>query len=424
MTLPARALAQYAILALPLAFSGLPLFIYAPDYYTGQYGVSLGVMGVILLVIRALDAVQDPLIGSLCDRYAARRVPILGIALGLLGAGFFMLYHPLAAAPTLWFTLSMILATFAFSVLSINLNAIGSLWRSDTAAKTAITATREAIGLVGLMTATILPSVLQQQGMSVTATYNVYALCFLVCLLLTGGIFLRWCRRQPFVSQAESGHPSLWNFAALRHPVFRSFFLTYGLSMLASSIPAVLVLFFIRERLGAEDLTGPFLLVYFAAGIAGMPLWKYVSGKIGLEKSWLAGMGLAITTFGFAFLLRQGDVWPYAAICITSGLALSAELSLPPALLSRLIGEQNRTAETSSFFAWMIFLTKAMLAIATGVSFLLLDQAGFVPHQENTAAALLTLSALYALAPCICKMLAALVLWRSLRLSPQLRTDA
>ena len=417
MTAPPRAgaLAQYAILALPLAFSGLPLFIYAPDYYTGEFGVPLGVMGIILLLIRGFDALQDPLIGSLSDRYASKRLSILCIAMLLLGAGFFMLYHPVQSAPALWFTISMIIATLAFSILSINLNAIGSLWSTDTTTKTTITTTREAVGLVGLMTATILPSVLQQQEFSTTEVYSIYAVVFLVFLALTGSIFLRWGRTQSFVTAPPLTHPPTWNFKSLLNPAFRPFFWSYGFSMLASSIPAVLVLFFIRERLEAEHLTGIFLLLYFSAGIIGMPLWKICATKLGLEKSWISGMVLSIVTFSGALFLGAGDIWGYGAVCILSGVALSAELALPPALLSRLIDEQKIEAETSALFSWMIFLTKAVLALGTGVSFLILSMAGFVPHiPDNTPSALLTLSILYALVPCCLKAIAALILWRSL----------
>lgn len=38
-------LMSYGLLALPVAFAGLPLFIHAPDYYATDLGVSLAAMG-------------------------------------------------------------------------------------------------------------------------------------------------------------------------------------------------------------------------------------------------------------------------------------------------------------------------------------------------------------------------------------------
>ena len=43
----------------------------------------------------------------------------------------------------------------------------------------------------------------------------------------------------------------------------KHFFLAYLISTFASSIPAVLVLFFVRDYLLAESWTGLFLLLYF-----------------------------------------------------------------------------------------------------------------------------------------------------------------
>ena len=56
---------KYAFLALPLAFAGLPIYIHAPDYYTTNLGISLTAIGYILLILRAVDAVQDPIIGQI-----------------------------------------------------------------------------------------------------------------------------------------------------------------------------------------------------------------------------------------------------------------------------------------------------------------------------------------------------------------------
>ena len=115
---------QYAMLALPVAFAGLPLYIHAPDFYTQHLGLGLGAMGVILLAVRLFDAVQDPVIGYLSDRYPAYRNHILMSGVVLLTLGLFALFFgpQFAVATSVWFAASMILATTGFSVVVINLN--------------------------------------------------------------------------------------------------------------------------------------------------------------------------------------------------------------------------------------------------------------------------------------------------------------
>ena len=70
---------QYALLAFPVAFAGLPLYIHAPDFYTRHLGLGLGSIGVILLLVRLFDATNHPICDQLC-------VLCLG-CVALLGAG-------------------------------------------------------------------------------------------------------------------------------------------------------------------------------------------------------------------------------------------------------------------------------------------------------------------------------------------------
>ncbi|HMY40567.1 MAG TPA: MFS transporter, partial [Marinagarivorans sp.] len=60
---------RHGLLALPLTFAGLPIYIHAPDYYAVELGIPLATIGFLLLVLRIIDAVQDPLIGALSDRF-------------------------------------------------------------------------------------------------------------------------------------------------------------------------------------------------------------------------------------------------------------------------------------------------------------------------------------------------------------------
>ena len=66
-----RALAAYAAAGLPLAAAALPVYVHAPKFYA-ELGLDLALIGVLLLAVRVLDAVSDPLLGLLADRIPAR----------------------------------------------------------------------------------------------------------------------------------------------------------------------------------------------------------------------------------------------------------------------------------------------------------------------------------------------------------------
>ena len=410
---------HYGFLALPLAFAGIPLYIHAPDFYATQAGLPLASLGALLLLLRFIDAVQDPLIGRLSDAYAKHRLALMIAAALLLALSFAALFHPLTdKAPLVWFSLSMVLATSSYSVLSINLNSIGGLWSDDTHTKTRITGMREALGLLGLLIASALPSLLQQQYDKAQAfDYVSLSLAGLLALALL--LFVPWYQRSKArFDRSLSDTPSqgFWSLCRSVPAVNRRFFMIYGISMLASSIPAVLILFFVRDRLGAEDLAGLFLGIYFISGAAAMPLWQVISKRQGKPQAWLASMLLAVASFIWAFFLGTGDLWSFGIICILSGIAFGAELALPPSMLADFIQAQRQQQSASLQFSFLTFLLKTAAALASLLVFGVLDYAGLETGAANEEQALLALSLAYALIPCVIKIAAALLLYRSLHI--------
>lgn len=403
---------RYSALALPIAFAGFPLYVLAPDYYATTHGVSLSFLGLMLLGLRVFDAVQDPLIGALSDRYRRASIWFMTTASVILCAGIYGLFNTLPVSPALWFALCIGVTVTAYSVLSINLNALGGLWTKDPIAQTRITTLREAFGLVGLVIAVSLPSICKEYAGEQQA-YLYFSLILTVLMLLVWLAFGPWLLKRVNTS-ASAKKPTYSWLAGMRSTSrqTRCFLGVYALSMLASSIPAVLVIFFVRDLLNAEHLTGLFLLLYFLSGAAVMPLWKYISARFGKYRAWLFAMLLAVVSFVWAFFLGAGDVWQYALICIFSGLALGADLALPPSILADHVHENQKEEHAASQYALLALAAKLSLALASAIALPLLGGAGFVPSKQNTDSALLFLSVAYALIPCALKITAAALLAR------------
>jgi hypothetical protein len=51
---------RYGLLGLPLAFAALPIYVHVPKLYADQAGLSLALVGRILLLTRVVDALSDP----------------------------------------------------------------------------------------------------------------------------------------------------------------------------------------------------------------------------------------------------------------------------------------------------------------------------------------------------------------------------
>lgn len=406
-----RLLFQYAMLALPVAFAGLPLYIHAPDFYTQHLGLGLGAIGIILLTVRLFDAIQDPIIGYLSDCYPAHRNHILMSGLALLTLGLFALFFgpQFAVATSVWFAVSMILATTGFSIVVINLNMIGGFWSADKNQRTRIAGWRESFTLFGLLIASILPTALLMN----TDAAQAFKWLFFVYFAL---IIIAWVLFLQFLKRADLTHLNQVE-TAISTPFFqilqdkqRLFFLTYLLTQIAASLPAVLIIFFVRDYLNAESYTGLFLFLYFVSGAALMQLWFVISKRLDKYRAWLISMLLSVAVFIWVILLAPGDIVSYGIICMLSGFALGADLALPASIIADRINTRKAESRATQYYGVMAFIPKLALAIASGCAFLVLDSVGFAVAATNTEVAMQTLLMLYGLAPCIIKFLAAICL--------------
>ena len=409
-------LSQYSLLALPLAFAGVPLYILAPDFYATHYGINLSSLGIALLCIRLFDAIQDPFIGIMGDRYRDRRLITMGVAAIMLVCSIYSLFNLYFMSTMIWFTLCMVCAVTAYSVLTINLNTTGALWMTQKKLQTQISSMREGFGLLGLVIAVSMPTFLEK----IVSRNTVYQWFCLVFMMLTLIGFIGFCLWYRMNFQEDHNKKSISWINSFRSFSLSSktFFLIYFMSTFASSIPAVLVIFFVRDLLDAEIYTGFFLLVYFISAICFIPIWNFASQKQGKYKCWFLSMLLASLSFIWAFWLTKGDVWQYSLICLVSGSALGADLVFPPSIIADHIHTLKKQETASTHYGVLVLLTKAALAFASGLSFFMLDYADFTPGGKNSVVSLSRLSIAYALIPCIIKIGTALLLWHSL-IKPQ-----
>lgn len=417
-SLPSRlCVVQYAFIALPLSFAGLPLYIHMPDFYTRNFGLGLGVLALILLGLRLFDALQDPVIGYISDRQEKKRFSILafGVSMLLFGMAGLCFGPQLSIPAALWFSIFMILATTGFSIVSININMIGGFWSNDDTQRARISAWREGFTLIGLLIAAILPPLLQRY-MPEDKAFVVLFAAFVIFMVAGGFLFsLFFASEKDRFQGANIEGKTGFSFLKILKGQDKLFFLMCFLSYLSASIPAVLVLFFIRDYLGAEAYSGLFLLVYFLSGAVFMAAWIACAKAKGLYKTWMAAMVLAVVTFIGACALQPGDIFGYGVICMLSGIALGADLALPPAIIAGRIYRNKTQNEATQYYAMLAFLPKVAMALAAAGAFLLLDISGFEAGAENTAQAMTTLLLIYALAPCLIKVLAAVLLWQIIK---------
>jgi GPH family glycoside/pentoside/hexuronide:cation symporter len=154
------------------------------------------------------------------------------------------------------------------------------------------------------------------------------------------------------------------------------------------------------------------LFAYFVAGALGVPLWQYVSSKVGKYQAWLLAMFLAVVSFIWAFSLDEKDLFQYVLICIFSGVAFGAELIFPASILADHVHDDKKEKQASLYYGLLAFLAKSTFAISVALCFIVLDFVKFEAAAENSVYALNALSLLYAAVPCFIKIISIYLLWR------------
>lgn len=418
---------RYGLLGLPLAFCALPLYVVMPHWYATTWGVPLASLGVLLLVLRLLDAVLDPWIGRACDAWARAGTRTLWRALALaacvLALAFAALFYPQVAREhaLVWAGVSLAFTYLAYSVVTVAHQSWGAALGGDARMRSTIVAWREGWGLLGVVLASTVP-----------AWLGVPALGWLIAVaLLLAVALLRIAPRPALAAVSPKAQPQGADlFAPWRNPAFVRLVGVFAANGIASAVPATLVLFFIADRLQAPaSHQGVYLGLYFLCAAVSMPLWLRAVACFGLARAWRLGMGLSIAAFVGAAAVRAGDAALYAAVCAASGLALGSDLAVPAALLAQVAQPSHRTdridrdapageAAHGLYFGWWNLVAKLNLALAAGLTLPLLAALGYTPGARD-ADSLFMLSAVYCLLPCALKAGAALALHRFFIRTPQ-----
>ena len=412
----------YGVFGLPLAFAALPIYVHLPRLYGEFLAIPLAVLGTVLLLARLADAFVDPLLGNFSDRWQARRGEhgrrsLIMLTLPLFALGVWLLLNPPSGAGVLWLTTTLAITYLGFSLLTITYQAWGADLSDSTVSRSRLTASREGFGLVGVMLAATLPTLLSPElprGLSLMASL------FIPLLLVGALISLLGTRKMAATAQVptptpapdltgSNTHPSVRQelAATLDNRPFRHLLAVFVISGIAAALPATLVMFFVADVLKAEAQSGAFLAIYFAAGLIGLPLWVRWARRRGTLTAWRDGMLLACCAFASAPLLGPGDTTAFFAICALSGLALGADLVLPATHLADL-ARRN----TATYFGVWNFATKLNLALAAGIALPLLGAVGYQPGSAAADNNVAALALFYGGLPLIGKLVAAGLLYR------------
>lgn len=432
----------YGLPGLPLAMLGLPLFIYLPSFYNQELGLSLSIVGFVLLLARSFDVITDPLIGFFNDRYPQfkpltwrRKSFILaGVPLLLLGLNF--LLKPTGEVTASYLFIWSFITYLGWTLINIPWLAMGAEMSQDYHVKSDLASSREIFSAIGTVVVISIPVVLSLSS-DIKATMLVLAniLTFLIPLALLPLFFKITLNSKLPVNARVSIKPvSMFklfteeNFQILKNPAIKKLLPAYFINSIANALPATLFILYVSYVLQMPEKVGILLISYFLSAILGIPFWLYLAKKTDKHTSWRFALYGSISSFVWVPFIGQGDFIAFLVVCIASGLFLGADVVMPSSIQADIsqklaseeaefqqhlsktneVKTQTNSNSTALLFGMWGMLTKLSLALAIGIAFPLLDFAGLqikaseMNLQSNTGS--LTLILLYAIIPILLKI--------------------
>jgi glycoside/pentoside/hexuronide:cation symporter, GPH family len=380
-------------------------------------------MGPIFIFARIVDAIQDPVIGLISDRFTRRgkrgRLLFVALMTPLLVGGFYMLFDPPDAwfsnqtMMAVWLVAALLLVHLGYSGVSISYHAHGAELTDDYNERTKVTVGREVFGLLGMTLAVVLPTWLtfrfgDSQG------YMTLGLLFLPILVLFSLPTLIGAGPSvhPPVIHAER-NPFIAFFAPLKNRLFRRLLLVFVANGAAIGVAVTVMLFYVEHVLkGGKLQAGIILLVYFIAGAASVPLWLMLSKRTSKATAWFVGMVMTALAMACAIFVGPGDFHWFLVISVITGLGLGADYGLPPSILADVINSTeggDSRGKTGTYFGLWALATKLATAIGAAGSLPVAAMLGFNPAKGLYGTTALVIA--YIVLPVMIKIGAALLIW-------------
>ena len=384
---------SYALLAMPLSFIGIPLYIYLPEFYASNFGVSLTNIGFAILLTRMLDTITDPLLGYVSDAFPHFRKGIICVSALMLGVSFYFLFNPLFESKMLNLIVFSIITYGVFSLVTINHLALISNFENTVRTSSL----RESFTVLGLLLATIMPSMLMMKYSSLQ-TFEIVGVFVCLLLVFCGLMFLKNIHVKAIDVQSK------FRWGCINNATIQKYFAVLLFNAMAIAAPSTLVIFYIKNFLQLEMYTGVFLATYFISAIVFIPLWKILCQRIGEIKLFKIGMACSIGVFSLCYFVAAGNAVFYWVICLLSGMFFGIDLILPTLITNNIIEKHGIENARTFIFGITHFISKIAIALISGIVLITLGSKAGVEYNEY-------LRWFYTILPCILKILSLYVLY-------------
>ncbi|MEN9228408.1 MAG: MFS transporter [Gloeomargarita sp. HHBFW_bins_205] len=373
------------------------MLVFQLIFLTNVAGLPPGLAGTVLLIGKAWDAINDPLIGFLSDQTRSRwgrRLPWMMWGAVPLGVSFLGLWWvPPWTDPWpkfLYYVVVGIAIHTFYTAVNLPYTALTAELTQDYDERTSLNSFRFGLSIAGSLCALTLALVIFQALVELPSQgrYQVLGtLGAVVAVLAIYGCVAGIRRRVMDIERQRRPVPvqeSLWaQWRAVLHN--RPFLFVIGIylcSWLALQNTVAVIPYFVKYWMGLTEAA--FTQVVLAVQVTALGMvffWERVSRRLGKKAVYFLGMAAWIGAQAGLFGLQPGQVRLMFALAVIAGVGVATAYLIPWSLLPDVIEwEELRTGQRREgiFYSLMVFLQKVGLALGLFLVGQALEWSGFV----------------------------------------------
>lgn len=379
-------------------------------------------VGVIFLIVKIWDSVNDPIIGALTDRTNTRwgrRRPWLLFGALPLGAAFFLhwVVPPLDATGTFWYYLIVaLLLDTALTAVLVPYTALTPELSSDYHERTSLNMYRFSFSILGGVVAAAVHNVIVTGPFAADPrTGNMVSAAIWTFFLVVPPFFtFAFTRENQFRAEAEEKGPGFFQGLRIAFSNRAFIFVTtiYLMSWLCIQFVQNNLLLYVQYWIGPEGVTQFTFLVIGVqlSAFIFVLIWGRVSQKLGKQQVYYLGMSFWILVEIALFFVPRGALAPLYVLGPLAGVGLAIGYLVPWSMLPDVIElDELQTGQRREgiFYGFFVFLQKLGVSLGIALSNFALGAAGYdqALGQQQPEAVLWTLRLFISLIPAVILLL-------------------
>lgn len=411
-------LTTFSLAAIPTAMLLSPVGVILPSFYAKYTAATLATLGVAMLIGRLFDAATDFIVGYLSDitpGRLGRRRPWMIVGAFVSVVSVYYLFRPPSDATATYYLIGMLGLYLGYTMLDIPHRAWASELSNDYEVRSRISMYIGFAATFGFVLFLGIPQLPFFESTDIEpSTLRVMSWIVIGAMPLVF-ITLIFSRERRIIEHSTPNilalGSSLW-----KNKPFWNYFATFLAAGIGNGVHLVLTYIFMDQYLGIGHAILASTLTYVACQLLGLPIWVYISNRIGKHKAWAIGQALYALLHVLVIFLPpgEGSFVPFLVLAGLSGLATSVLMFAPMAILGDVVDyDMYRTRENRSgaYFALQTLIMKLNFAIGGAIGFFLLTMIDFDARGGNSPETMTSFLVIFIAVPQVLSIISSIIIY-------------